>query len=127
MGISGSMEKKLKKLFERVIKKLKGKFREEYVKASFPYCRCKSRDGNKFTVLGLCDLASNHLFDDLPYLFGISELEGHKIREYFQSPREIEENIKEMYKEFPGVFEGESRRYIDWKNYKLSNDIPLFD
>ncbi len=125
------MEKKLKGLFKKVIKKLKGKYKEFYVNVPFPYARCKSRDGDRFTVLSLQELADNHVFDDLPQLFGISKIEGHLIRGYFQE-REINNQDKEMledfYREFPGVFEGESRRYILKKVGDLPPEgVPLFD
>ncbi len=115
------MEKKLKKLFKKVIKKMKGDMNLYNI-----YPRTFSRDEKRFTVLGLCDLASNHLPDDLSHLFGISELEGHKIREYFHEYKP-EVFICELYKEFPRVFEGESRECINWRKYKLPKDIPLFD
>ena len=58
---------------------------------------------NKFIPSGLCDLACNHLFDDRPELFGITKIQGHKVREYFQ------ENTNsynlELYKEFSDYFE----------------------
>ncbi|MBE3085860.1 MAG: hypothetical protein IMZ64_06550 [Bacteroidetes bacterium] len=41
-------------------------------------------DDTRLTVENLGDLAGNHLFDDYPTLFGITELEGHTIRAFFQ-------------------------------------------
>ena len=41
-------------------------------------------DDRRITAENLSDLASNHLFDEEPNLFGITKLDGWKIRSYFQ-------------------------------------------
>jgi len=46
-------------------------------------------DNQDITVDNLACLAGNHLFDDNPEKFGITELEGHQIRAYFQTTFEL--------------------------------------
>ena len=53
----------------------------------------------KFTVECLADLAGNHLSDDRFKDFGISQVEGHAIRSYFQKDSNYE-FISELYREF---------------------------
>ena len=103
------------------------------------YPRLTLRDGDKFTVLSLRELASNHLFDNEPDLFNITEEEGWKIRHYFENPnsgryrynpnyhKAIEDMIADLYFTFPNVFEGESRGYLE-EAHDLSRleSIPLF-
>jgi hypothetical protein len=91
------MEKETKQALEIVIKKIiNNKDLYDY------YNRTKNDNYDKFTVEGLADLACNHLFDDYPELFGITKLQGHKIREYFHNNRGY---VQEVKKEFPDYFE----------------------
>ena len=128
------MNKEIKELLEKVIPVLKEN-REIYNSDH----RIKFRDGNKFTVLSLMELASNHLFDNNPDLFGITENEGWKIRSYFENPdngrngynieyqRAVEDMIVDLYRTFPNVFEGESRGYLQTQNdLSRLEGVPLF-
>lgn len=92
----------------------------------FEYPRNVGRDRDKFTAQGLADASGNHLLDDRPELFNISKLQALKVRSYFfKYANENHVYINELYKEFPAVFEGESREYIDDVT-KLDKDVPLF-
>jgi hypothetical protein len=119
------MNKKEKHIFEKILKAI-NKNKKLYEDGP----RSISRDGNKLTVLGLCDLACNHLFDDCPTWFKITTYQAHIARAYFYR-RTQEEFINELYQEFPGIFEGESRkdvyRYVRKDKCKISKNIPLFD
>jgi hypothetical protein len=129
------MKQDIKELHEKVIPVLKNN-KEIY---DMPFGRLRIRDENRFTVLSLWELASNHLFDDGHHLFSITENEGWKIRHYFENPnsreynysfeyqRAVEDMIVDMYKTFPGVFEGESRDYLK-VNRDLSRliGVPFF-
>lgn len=88
-------------------------------------------DDKRITAENLSDLASNHLFDDEPKLFGITKLDGHRIRAYFQRGQTQADNaplygfITELREIFPGIFEPERQEYLDdvneiRKKYKLS-------
>ncbi|NPE26934.1 hypothetical protein HNV12_02945 [Methanococcoides sp. SA1] len=113
------MEDKERVAFEQILKVM-GEKRELY--DSYP--RCRSRDGERFTVLGLADLAGNHLFDDYPELFGITKHQGHVIRAYFEN-NDDKVLINELYENFRGVFEGESKRYVGGIE-GLSEEVVLF-
>src|SRR3989338_6760485 len=79
----------------------------------------------RLTVLGLCALSSNHPIDDNPELWGVTSIEAHRIRAYFHNTP-IHTQIEELYGNFPGVFEGESKSYL--KPYVPNLDklrIPL--
>lgn len=47
-------------------------------------------NNQEITVDNLRDLAGNHLFDDAPEKFGITKIDGHKIRAYFQATFEMD-------------------------------------
>lgn len=65
-------------------------------------------NNQEITANNLCDLAGNHLFDDFPEKFGITNLEGHKIREYFQSVFQMNKSTQteELLQVFKGLFDG---------------------
>jgi hypothetical protein len=53
-------------------------------------------EGDKIGIMHWHNSAGNHLFDDHPEWFGITENEGHRIRAYFQqnsynNPEHIQE------------------------------------
>ena len=73
----------------------------------------KTNSGEKnITVQNLEDLAGNHLFDDHPELFGISKIEGHKIRAYFQERAWDGCSVTGMYENFADFLEGENEDYL---------------
>jgi len=82
-----------------------------------------SRDGNRFTVLGLRDLANEKLFDDCPTIFGITSNQATLVTTYFKNVS-MERSINELYKTFPNIFLGESMKHIDKDNINVN--IPLF-
>ena len=74
-------------------------------------------EDTRITAENLGDLAGNHLFDDFPELFGLSEIEGHTIRAYFQEGAINNYNyITELHKEFPLFFENEREEYLKFVN-----------
>ena len=66
----------------------------------------------KLRVQHLEDLAGNHLFDNHPYLFGISKREAHIVRAYLQTNTASQKLLNEMYEAFPHLLEGEDEKYL---------------
>ena len=58
------------------------------------------------------DLAGNHLFDDHPYLFGISKREAQMVRSYLQMNTASQRLLDEMYEAF-SLLEGEDEKYLE--------------
>ncbi len=71
----------------------------------------------KLRVQHLEDLAGNHLFDDHPYLFGISKREAQMVRSYLQMNTASQKLVDEMYDAFP-ILEGEDERYLEHETFK---------
>ena len=67
----------------------------------------------KLRVQHLEDLAGNHLFDDHPYLFGISKGEAQMVRSYLQMNTASQKLLDEMYEAFPHLLEGEDEKYLE--------------
>ncbi len=65
----------------------------------------------KLRVQHLEDLAGNHLFDDHPYLFGISKREAQMVRSYLQTNTVHQKMLNEMYEAF-SLLEGEDEKYL---------------
>ncbi|MBI2124206.1 hypothetical protein HYT92_00270 [Candidatus Pacearchaeota archaeon] len=81
----------------------------------------------RITAENIENLAANHLFDDCPKWFGISKLEGHKIRAYFQEGVRDYNFVFELYKNFPGIFEGERQEYANRMNrYRMHSGLKPF-
>jgi len=66
----------------------------------------------KLRVQHLEDLAGNHLFDDHPYLFGISKREAQMVRSYLQMNTAHQKMLNEMYEAF-SLLEGEDEKYLE--------------
>jgi len=74
-------------------------------------------------VENLADWSGNHLFDDHPEDFGLDELEGHRIRAYFQTNGDRanshdhiqgrRDSLREVYQHFPQYLEGERKEYLE--------------
>ena len=62
-------------------------------------------------VENLYDLASNHLFDDHPELFGINEWEGKLVRSYFMNNVATYNFVEELYSVFTELLEGERKSF----------------
>jgi hypothetical protein len=78
------------------------------------------------TAQGIVNMSVNHVFDNHLNLFGISRMEAIKIQSYFSRYASMNQfYINELYKEFPGIFKGESRDYIDNLRH-LDKSIPIF-
>ena len=86
---------------------------------------CGKTDERAFTVENIENLACNHLFDDHPELFNITELEGCIIRHYFQVGVQTFDFVKDLRQKYPHFFkQSESKQYLDSINsrrklYKL--------
>ncbi len=62
-------------------------------------------------------MACNHLFDDHPKAYRITELEGCIIRHYFSIGPETYDFVKDLREEFPDFFKHpESQEYLDQVN-----------
>jgi len=72
----------------------------------------------KLRVQHLEDLAGNHLFDDHPYLFGISKREAQMVRSYLQMNTASQKLLDEMYEAFPLLLEGEDEKYLEHVTFK---------
>jgi hypothetical protein len=118
---TGTQDYEISGAFEKIISAMKSNY-----SLYDCYFRTYSRDEDKFTTQGLADLAGNHLFDDRPDLFGITEHEGHCIREYFQNRTEPHLYINELWEAFPDSFDGESSKFIKDIS-KINPGIILFD
>ena len=71
----------------------------------------------KLRIQHLEDLAGNHLFDDHPYLFGISKREAQMVRSYLQTNMASQRLLDEMYEAFP-LLEGEDEKYLFHVSFK---------
>lgn len=79
------------------------------------YPKSTLNDNQRITAENLEDLAGNHLFDDHPEWFGISKIEGHKIRAYFQMTDYIIRDshyVFELHERFPDLMEPERKGYM---------------
>ena len=77
------------------------------------YPKTTGFDDKRITIENLEALAGNHEFDDRPEWFGITRIDGHTIRAYFQegSARQYD-FIPELLEAFPVYFELERKEYI---------------
>ena len=72
------------------------------------------------------DVAGNHLFDDHPKVFGISEIDGHKIRAYFQEGCTNYDFVGDLHKKFKNVLEPERLEYVNRINkIRTKNGLEL--
>ena len=101
----------VKRIFLKILKTLNAKRYLLLVEGNGWYPKTMLRD-TKLRVQHLEDLAGNHLFDDHPYLFGISKREAQMARSYLQMNTATQGLLDEMYEAFPGLLEGEDEKYI---------------
>lgn len=59
------------------------------------------------------DVAGNHFFDDAPSKFGITKMESHKIRAYFQEGCENYNFVIELHRRFPEIIEKETNDFME--------------
>ncbi len=103
---------------KKVLTKIFLVLREDPTKLTDLYPEYCGRQNEKaYTVENLETLSSNHLFDDNPKMFGITELEGCVIRHYFLTGAETYDLIKDLREEFPNFFKHpETQEYLDYAN-----------
>lgn len=81
------------------------------------------------TAQSLDSAIGNHMCDDHPEWFGITELEGHKIREYFQTNGIYygwRDYIIFLHRNFPDLMDEEDPDYIKQTNYERKRQgLPL--
>ena len=104
--------------FERVLKAIQD---DRSLLCKYP--KTTGFDNKRITAENLEDLAGNHLFDDQPELFKIFNLEGHKIRAYFQEGciNRYYDFVPELHREFPDVFDEERQEYLNKINERRVN------
>lgn len=76
------------------------------------YPKTTGSDDKRITAENLEDLVGNHMFNNRPECFGITELEGHRIRSYFQGSTKYN-FVAELHQEYPDVIEEERPEYLD--------------
>ena len=77
------------------------------------YPKTTGFDDKRITIENLEALAGNHEFDEHPEWFGITRIDGHTIRTYFQEGEAGQYDfIPELLEAFPIYFEPERQEYI---------------
>lgn len=77
------------------------------------YPKTTGFEDQRITIENLEALAGNHLFDEHPEWFGITEMDGHKIRAYFQEGAAKQYDfIPELLNEFSSILESERPEYV---------------
>ncbi len=83
-------------------------------------------DSRRYTVENFENLAVNHLFDDFPHLFNITQREGYGIRWYFMDCA-LKNNysfVQELHQLFPDFFVEESPEYLlSVNSYRRKNGL----
>ncbi len=69
----------------------------------------------RITAQNLEDAAGNHFFDDGYWKFGITEMDAHKIRAYFQEGINYDFVI-ELHRRFPAIMEMETEDFMEIVN-----------
>lgn len=113
---------KSKKLFEEIKEPL-GKVLLEISKDKEKILYGQSR--KSITAQSLDSAIGNHMCDDHPEWFGISELEGHKIREYFQYNGlryGWRDYIMFLHESFPELMDKENPEYLEITNEQRKDD-----
>lgn len=67
------------------------------------------------------DMAGNHFFDDFPYKYNITKMEGHKLRAFFQEGANNYNFVTDLHKRFPSIMESEREEYIERINMRRRN------
>jgi hypothetical protein len=57
-----------------------------------------------YTIKNFVNIACNHLFDDHPKVYGITELEGHILRSFFSGLIDDFKLVPDLLGEFPELF-----------------------
>ena len=106
MTLSIKENRKLLNVFERILYSLK---ENRGLLVYYPKTNIHDKTIN---VENLYDLASSHLFDDHPELFGINEWEGKLVRSYFMNNAITYNFVEELYSVFSELLEGERKSFI---------------
>jgi hypothetical protein len=78
----------------------------------------------------LKNVCGNHLSDDFPNLFGITEQEGRLIRSYFQQDRQ---QVNGAYEQLSDILEGEQKSFLekikdsDLSSVKVLEQVPKYE
>ena len=82
------------------------------------YPKSAGWDNIVLNVENLEDVAANHFFDDYPALFNLEKIEGHKVREYFQSAPDNMSScyVVDLHKEFSEYLSHERPEFIERVN-----------
>ena len=70
----------------------------------------------RITCQNLEDAAGNHFFDDSPSKYGITKMDAHKIRAYFQEGCEDYNFVIELHERFPTIIEKENDEFMERVN-----------
>jgi len=80
------------------------------------YPKTSGFEDTTINVENLEDVAGNHLFDDHPKAFGLSEIDGHKIRAYFQEGCVNYNFVADLHEKFKDILESERHEYLNRVN-----------
>ena len=80
------------------------------------YPKTTGFEDTTINVENLEDAAGNHLFDDHPKAFGISEIDGHKVRAYFQEGSTNYDFVADLHEKFKNMLESERSEYLNRVN-----------
>ena len=70
----------------------------------------------RITCQNLEDAAGNHFFDDSPIKYGITKMDAHKIRAYFQEGCGDYNFVIELHERFPKIIEKETDEFMERVN-----------
>ncbi len=73
------------------------------------------------TAENLEDMAGNHFFDDYPYKYNITQMEGHKLRAFFQEGSSSYDFVTDLHKRFSNIMEPEREEYVERINMRRRN------
>ncbi len=86
-------------------------------------------EDTRITCENLEDAAGNHFFDDNPGKYGLTQIESHKIRAFFQEGCENYDFVIELHRKF-NFLEKENEDYIkrvnNRRNYKELEPLRIF-
>jgi hypothetical protein len=80
------------------------------------YPKTTGFEDTTINVENLEDVAGNHLFDDNPKAFGLSEIDGHKIRAYFQEGSTNYDFVADLHEKFKNMLKPERSEYLNRVN-----------
>jgi len=75
-------------------------------------------EDTRLTCENLEDAAGNHFFDDGPDKYGLTKMESHKIRAYFQEGCDNYDFVAQLHRRFFSFLEKENDYYIERVNQR---------